>query len=199
MVRSALVTDSIVAAAVLQKAFANDPVFDYLCRNDEYRGIAINNLFTTTFYQSFRHNLAYVVTHPSQSMNIAGVALWYPPHTGAVVSTYGTWITFAGLWKLLRIALTGIRIELAHPKEPCYYLFAVGIDPLAQGMKLAGKLLREHLTKADNENIPCYLENSNPKNTPVYEHLGFRKLIDIHLGSNAPPLTAMWRKVGGGN
>jgi len=54
-----------------------------------------------------------------------------------------------------------------------YYLFAIGVDPLAQGKGCAGDMMRGFLAKADAEGVPCYLENSNPKNTAMYEHLGF--------------------------
>ena len=200
LVRHTTRADALTASAILLKAFANDPVFHYLCRNDQHRASVILNLFESCFYQStLQHNLGYVIHHPHQPNNIAGVALWYPPKTGAVVSSFINWIRYAGLWKLLRIAYTGIQIELAHPKEKCYYLFAVGIDPLAQGMKLAGTLIRELLKKADEEGIPCYLENSNPKNTPIYEHLGFKPIKFIKIGGkSAPPLLSMWREVGGG-
>ena len=57
--------------------------------------------------------------------------------------------------------------------------------------------MRMHLEKADAEGTPCYLENSKPRNTPIYEHFGFvgrGHLLDHVKG--APPLLAMWRDVG---
>ena len=56
------------------------------------------------------------------------------------------------------------------------------------------------LTKADEEGIPCYLENSNPINTSIYEHFGFVRRDQIDLttgmgGPEAPALVSMWREV----
>jgi ribosomal protein S18 acetylase RimI-like enzyme len=85
--------------------------------------------------------------------------------------------------------------DAVHPKKPHYYLFAIGVDPLAQGKGCAGDMMRGFLAKADAEGVPCYLENSNPKNTAMYEHLGFVNKGRIEMGEGAPQLLGMWRDV----
>ena len=79
---------------------------------------------------------------------------------------------------------------------PHYYLFAVGVRKGAQGKGLGGRLIREGLARADAEGAPAYLENSNPKNTPLYERLGFRPTAPLPLPDGAPPLLGMLRPAG---
>ena len=48
------------------------------------------------------------------------------------------------------------------------------------------------LERVDAAGAPAYLENSNPRNTPLYQRHGFvaRKNIAPH---GCPPMVAMWR------
>ncbi len=42
--------------------------------------------------------------------------------------------------------------------------------------------------------LDVYLENSDPKNTPFYEGLGFRSTMALPMPSGCPPVVAMmWR------
>ena len=88
-------------------------------------------------------------------------------------------------------------LEKHHPKAPHYYLFAVGVTPEAQGKGLGGAILREGLKRADEAGAMAYLENSNPKNTLLYERLGFRVTAPLPLPKDAPPLLSMLRAAGG--
>lgn len=47
------------------------------------------------------------------------------------------------------------------------------MHPSAKGRGLGSAVLAPVLDKADAEGVPCYLENSNPRNTPFYTRLGF--------------------------
>ena len=94
------------------------------------------------------------------------------------------------------LTISGI-LEKHHPDTPHYYLFAVGVRPEHQGKGLGGSLLREGLKRADAEGALAYLENSNPKNTPLYERHGFRVTAPVALPSGAPPLLSMLRAPGG--
>ena len=57
---------------------------------------------------------------------------------------------------------------------------------------LGSALLEATLARIDETDVPAYLENSNPKNTRLYERHGFERRKNI-APSGAPPLIAMWR------
>lgn len=155
-------------------------------------------LFGHAFHESLEQGLAYVamVDRPGGAA-VAGVALWYRPSR---IMNAPLPLLLRGVgWRRARQGWRAVKaIQAAHPHDvPSYYLFAVGVDPLAQGTGVAGRLLRAHLARADAEGVPCYLENSNvAKNTPIYEHLGFHRRPMLSIGGpTAPPVLPMWRPV----
>ena len=84
------------------------------------------------------------------------------------------------------------RMGTYHPKEPCWFLPLIGVDPARQGRGYGSALLRHALTQCDRDNVPAYLESSNPRNLPLYERHGFRALGSIQVGSS-PTLVPMLR------
>jgi ribosomal protein S18 acetylase RimI-like enzyme len=182
------------AVAILTRAFADDPVINWIMRDDEWRPQYLFGLFLRAFNESMSMNMAYV---SSVQNELAGVSCWYPPGKKFDPS-FLLFFEFVGwsMEKMGRLWRLSDAVEAVHPKEPHYYLFSIGVDPLAQGKGCASEVMRAHLAKADAEGIPCYLENSNPKNTPMYEHFGFVNKGKIELGEEgAPQILSMWRDV----
>jgi ribosomal protein S18 acetylase RimI-like enzyme len=83
-------------------------------------------------------------------------------------------------------------MEKHHPQERHYYLAFIAVAPRLQGMGLGSALLEATLKRADEKAMPAYLENSNPKNTRLYERCGFIARRNI-APAGAPPLIPMWR------
>ena len=79
-----------------------------------------------------------------------------------------------------------------HPHERHFYLSFIAVAPRFQGMGLGSALLESTLARIDEAGVPAYLENSNPKNTRLYERHGFVRRKNI-APPGAPPLLAMWR------
>lgn len=189
--------EGFMAVSALAKAFESDPVMNWLALRSHRSAVSLADLFSCALVQSCKANLAYVVKleeGPAKG-EVAGGAFWFPPGT-TLDLPFSVILRAVGCSRLPRVGRTMSRVEAAHPHSPRhYYLFAVGVDPLAQGQGLSTPLLRAHLAKADAEGMPCYLENSNPSNTPIYEKLGFvsRGLIELK-DDTAPPVLAMWRE-----
>ncbi len=80
-----------------------------------------------------------------------------------------------------------------HPKEPCWYLPLIGVDPVQQGRGYGSALLRYALERCDRDRIPAYLESSNPRNLPLYERHGFETMGRIQAGSS-PTVVPMLRR-----
>jgi len=53
-------------------------------------------------------------------------------------------------------------------------------------------MLEATVKRADAMGVPAYLENSNPRNTKLYERAGFVARKNI-APPGAPPLVGMWR------
>jgi GNAT superfamily N-acetyltransferase len=61
---------------------------------------------------------------------------------------------------------------------PHWYTMALGVDPEHQGLGIGRTLLNCMFQRADSEQIPCYLETTQPKNVGFYVHNGFRVIHD---------------------
>jgi GNAT superfamily N-acetyltransferase len=66
------------------------------------------------------------------------------------------------------------------------------VAPQFQGTGLGSAIMEATLQRVDSSRLPAYLENSNPKNTRLYQRCGFAAQKNI-APKAAPPLVAMWR------
>jgi GNAT superfamily N-acetyltransferase len=86
------------------------------------------------------------------------------------------------------------RFGEAHPRrEPHYYLSLLGVGAEHRGRGLGMALLKENLERIDAEEMPAYLESSNPRNNPRYESLGFVPVVSFRAPGDGPVVTGMWR------
>ena len=123
----------------------------------------------------------------------SGVALWLPPHVAvdgdAVVAALAGTVapekhddTFAVL----------AQMDVAHPKDPHWYLPWFGVDPIVQGRGLGSKLMEHCLTVVDADHLPAYLDSPNPRNISFYERHGFVVTGKAQAGA-CPPVISMLR------
>jgi ribosomal protein S18 acetylase RimI-like enzyme len=73
------------------------------------------------------------------------------------------------------------RLARVHPREPHWYLFAVGVVPAATGQGRGTALLAPVLARCDAERLPAYLEASTEDNARLYERLGFERQEEIEV------------------
>jgi ribosomal protein S18 acetylase RimI-like enzyme len=102
-------------------------------------------------------------------------------------------LRLCGFPRLGRGSAMGDAMEKNHPHEPHFYLAFIAVAPRLQGLGLGGAMLEATVKRADEAGMPAYLENSNPKNTRLYERAGFVARRNI-APKGAPPLIGMWRK-----
>lgn len=124
----------------------------------------------------------------------AGVALWLPP---------GVEPDEAQLIEIVQRTMHASRqsdlfeviqqIGQYHPREPHWYLPFVGVEPLHQNRGLGALVLRPILERCDREQLPAYLESTNPRNIPFYESLGFASMGTIQAGKS-PEIVPMLRE-----
>ena len=195
LVRPATSTDVKKLAAVLARAFYDDPPLIWLLPDPAKRLGRITRMFTTVIgIESVRYGAIDVACDGEK---ILGGAIWLPPghwqvgfreqiralpnHARALATAWG------------RAAQYGHAPEHAHPKEPHWYLKAIGVDPASQGRGVASLLLRPRLNRCDQDGQPAYLEASQPDGVRMYEHFGFRRTGNLDMPEGAPAITAMWR------
>ncbi|HKE13180.1 MAG TPA: GNAT family N-acetyltransferase [Myxococcota bacterium] len=195
-VRSAhLVADLAPISATLARAFQDDPVMSWLLPEPRQRAERLPQFWTHALGGLHRKH-SFLFTTPA----FAGAAVWDPP---------GHWKV--GFLEMVRFGPAFVRIfrsrclrgltllhavERKHPREPHYYLFALGTDPAFQSRGVGTALLAPTLAKCDEERLPAYLESSNKRNVPFYQRSGFQVIQEI-LVPDGPTITLMRRPARG--
>ena len=203
-----LAADAAAATATLCAAFAADPVLaGYLLQRGAGAAAAAQAFFSFNLRRGYLARpaslaLCSVLRARGAPSSVLGVALWAPPGPpgssglplAEMLRMAGIAVSAFGLLGIARALRTGLRVDAAHPSEPHYFLGFLAVAPASQGRGLGARLVAPVLARADGEGMPCYLENSNPRNTPFYQRLGFAVTAVIQLpGSGAPKIWAMRR------
>jgi GNAT superfamily N-acetyltransferase len=192
-VRPATTADVRPLAAVLGRAFEDDPPFVWMLPDARTRQARAGRLFGTVV-RTEALALGAVEVACVDGV-IVGATIWYPPGRwtpGVQLRTLLGFIRALGR-RLGPAAALEQALVRAHPRDPHWYLFAIGVDPAHQGSGVAGMLLRSRLTHCDQTGEPAYLESSKLANVPLYQHFGFEPSGPMPLPDGVPVITPMWR------
>jgi GNAT superfamily N-acetyltransferase len=191
VVERATAADRKPLADVLARAFADDPVWNWLFPDLHNRDRRAGLVFRAYLYDSLTRGT--VLTTPGRE----GAALWKPPDrwklsNGAILRSLPDLVRAFG--RRLPASLEIERkVEAQHPKEPHWYLAVIGTDPVAQGHGIGAALIRQVTERCDRDGLPAYLESSKAENVPYYERFGFQVTGETVLGNDGPTIWFMWR------
>jgi ribosomal protein S18 acetylase RimI-like enzyme len=187
--------DAAVLARLFAAAFASDPVFDWIARRGPKRAEGLERFF---FWLLQVRAIPFGEVWMADDGSVA--AAWLPPDVPATagglmdqIRLLPMFLRLCGLPRMMRGSAMADAMEKHHPHERHYYLAFIAVAPRMQGLGLGSAMLEATLKRPDNAALPAYLENSNPKNTALYERHGFVVRKDI-APPGAPPLLAMWRE-----
>lgn len=180
-------------AEALARAFADDPIFEFLVPGIEPAERARRATPFFAIDTKLRVRTASAWTTPER----VGAALWAPPgkwRTSAADSLRLAWPILRGTrGRALRSMSVLATIEKAHPRQPHWYLAVLGTDPEHRGKGIGEALMAPVLERCDEEGLPAFLESSKESNIPYYERFGFRVERELELGKGAPSVWPMWR------
>ncbi len=187
-------TDFTRVLDLMGRAFDDDPVMNFLVKQDARRSARIRTIMDMGLRKlTFPFGETYVTE------GYEGAALWNPPNGlphGVLndLKLLPSLVRMAGIARLPLVMSTFQLQEKKHPKEPHYYLLGIGVEPDMQGRGIGSQLMAPVLERADREGMPAYLESSKEKNLPLYERHGFRVTERIELPRGGPPVWLMWRE-----
>jgi GNAT superfamily N-acetyltransferase len=178
-------------AGILADAFSEDPCMNWVIPDvslypDFYR------LLAQRLY--LRHDMVFT------DRDARAAAMWLPPGVSHRVT--GSLRQYLLVLRLILHSGIGVlpRLEQAqevmarrHPREPHYYLHAIGARRDSQGRGLGSALLKHVTRRCDLEAMPAYLESSSALNIPLYERHGFELTDQEPIGDGGPLLYFMWR------
>jgi ribosomal protein S18 acetylase RimI-like enzyme len=189
-VRPASARDRGRLAAVLARAFDDDPVMTWFFQERRRREVRNRRFFSMRLRQLMPHGETYTVDGE------LGAAIWAAPERWRLSRFEEIRLTIAMLpavWPRLAQVVEGLEaIDGAHPRDPHYYLAVLGTDPEAQGRGIGSALLAPTLETCDRDEVPAYLESSKERNIDFYARHGFRVTAEIEL-PDGPRVWSMWR------
>jgi ribosomal protein S18 acetylase RimI-like enzyme len=191
-IRRASEQDVPALAAMLARAFLDDPVATWAWPPDALRSHALERFQATRLRQLLVHGEVWT------SADLQCAALWAPPghwhsslrETAELVPAFAR---ARLIWRVPLVAVGWEKLERAHPRgEPHFYLAVLGTEPAAQGRGLGSAVLRGVLDQCDGDGVAAYLESSKERNIDFYARHGFRVIEEIRL-LRGPPMWKMWR------
>ncbi len=183
---------------MLARAFKDDPINAYAFPNPAER----REKMPYAYQFLLRYNLSYggsFITSPQ----LEGAAVWL--HSDNLGTSFWKMLISGAIWPAMKLGIEAGRkmrvfdqhMERKHNElVPIkhWYLFLLGVDPQHQGKGYASTLLREVLSRIDEEGLPCYLETEVEKNVPMYEHFGFDVIDEFIVPDTMVKIWAMLRK-----
>ena len=161
---------------VLTEAFVSEPLTTHLFPGSKH------TRHTRYFMRGFC-NYALLFGECYSTPDRHGVALWLLPgntdmpigkiyRAGMLSAPFH--LGFGAFGRFMDFVTHTARMHKGAILSPHYYLFALGVLPSSQGKGIGGKLVRTMLGRAQEENLPTYLETQNPRNVMFYQRLGFK-------------------------
>jgi GNAT superfamily N-acetyltransferase len=182
-------------AAVLARAFYDDPVMTWMLPDDGTRLKALTRAFSGLVRHHFLSRDGSEVGWRDGAVGAA--TLWDPPGQRKGSRLEELIMMPMMLWAFRSRAQASVQVmelmEKHHPEEPHWYLMVIGSDPPVRGTGFGYALMRSRLDRCDAEGVPVYLENSNPKNESYYMRFGFEVTGEIKLPDGGPSMWPMWR------
>ena len=177
-------------AAVLSRAFHDDPVMEWFFPDERRRAAYVERLFRVRVGALLKQDEVYTTD------DHAAAAVWAQPGRWEMAPLEGLGFVarFAPMvrTRLPLLARGWMGVDRVHPKEPHWYLAILGTEPSFQGRGVGSAVLQPVLDDCDRNEVPAYLESSKESNIAFYARHGFRVTDELTL-PEGPKVWPMWR------
>ena len=189
-IRRARREDIPVMGQMLARAFHDDPIVDWVFRDERRRPKYTRRFFEGRARVLIGQRETYMAEDGAAAAMWARPDEWRDPPLQAfkelAILTPGVGLRAAQVMRGL------ILVESRHPKDPHWYLAVLGTEPTRQGEGLGSALLRRVLDDCDRYEVPAYLETGTERNVAFYTRHGFKVRDEFRL-PKGPPIWLMWR------
>ena len=173
--------------ATLVTAFADDPFIRWMFPLADQYLSAFPRVLHYFAGAAFDSGSAY------RTADFSGAALWLPPGVSPDENGLGQ-VLADHVDPAMQEQVFAVMEQVGggHPEAPHWYLPAMGVDPIRQGLGLGSSLMGHTLGLCDQTCRLAYLESTNPANIPFYQRHGFQVVGEIQI-DGSPVLTRMLR------
>lgn len=187
-VRVAGPLDERSAIKIIQMGFSTDPIARWVYPDAE----TYLSLFPE-FIRAFAGG-AIAAGSAYLTRDNGGAALWLPPGTEPNEEEVLDVVRSTVVAELQKDVFDVMdQMGSFHPTEPHWYLPMIAVDPIRQGRGTGSTLMKFALERCDDDDLPAYLESSNPRNISLYQRFGF-EIIGLIRSGGSPPMFPMYRE-----
>lgn len=171
------------AAAVLARAFCEDPAWTWALPDDKRRARVLPWFFRAAVGYALRHGEV-LATEGA----VTGAAIVLPPARPLLDDLA---LVRAGLWQMpfragprgfARFVTQGRVLDERHARDvaPRHgYVWLIGVEESQRGRGVGSAVLRAVTARRDAEGAPTYLDTTNERNLGFYRRHGFEP---VHAG-----------------
>lgn len=185
-----------LVADCLAEAFQEDPVTSYVLADSPRRISQLRRMFRGAV-ERYRAD-GQILLHPDGG----AAAVWQAPSSPGPNYLQLTLAMLTGAASLRGAFFRALRVQRAmqtrKPAQPFWYLAMLGSAPALRGSGRAAQLMELALDSCDAQELPAYLESSNPDNVGYYRRFGFTPLDELPI-PGGPSLIPMSRAARGGS
>lgn len=185
--------DGAAIAAMLARAFADDPAVSFIFPDKAERMRRLPRLFSL-MYDEDRHGLRLVTAGGEAA------TLWRKrgrnrtSRFDMLPRAWPMWRAFGAA--LGRAIAVSDAIDAHFPSGDYWYLHIAGCDPVAQGRGLGGAAVRAGLDRIAGSRLPVHLETATERNLGFYRALGFEVTGEWSVPKGGPRFWSMMRAAG---
>jgi GNAT superfamily N-acetyltransferase len=179
---------------VLTAAFHDDPLMSWVFPGRALRLARLRGLWGFMAGEAYLPFGASTVVPSDPGADAA--ALWLAPGQElgrAFWDACGHAFAAALEYDVDRLSSLGDLMQDHHPRDPHWYLLAIGVSPARQGGRLGSALLADTLARADETGTGAYLEATSLRSRALYERVGFVATGEF-APPGGPPVWPMWRE-----
>jgi ribosomal protein S18 acetylase RimI-like enzyme len=182
------------AAAVLARAFQDDPAWSWVVPDPTRRAKTLPPLFRV----GFELIQAEIWTTPAP---LLGCARWMPPgrpgvNVGAAVrAAFATPLRLrGGTSRFLAYGRAVDNLRRAAVPVPHWYLAGIGVEPSARRRGIGSALMAPGIEAAERDGVPCALLTNAEENLAFYEAHGFVTMLEGETPRGGPHAWMMVRQ-----
>lgn len=164
-----------LAQEILFNSFYTDPNLNWIIDNKTNFDQKLNKILNLSL------KICIPMGHVYFNKDKTAIAVWIPPErvgyhfTEKLQFLYTFWQT-CSLKRFFQFLKLILAMDTFHPPVPHSYLLYLGVKKDYQGQGLGGNLLSETIELMNKFGPVQFLETGNPKNVPLYQKIGFKKV-----------------------